>query len=855
MASQDSQTYRVRWSPAAMGSEKRFVRPTSTSPKFSSPNSASLASLIDSKSSGQESPLRGNDLLSTGAHRERSKAITRPIMPDPIRSDDDLMRMRFMSGGFAAKPPGLHDSVIEPLPAEEVGNNLSELLTRSPILNCPVDLTGFSGHRDISSLLDTKSPARDAPELPLRVLERICTFLDFRAYLAVRLSCRNWSAATSYVNPPRLPSVYFLPAEILQHIYTYLSPEDFNSSRHTSRTWMVASLEKPLLSLMLKRGGWWTSSVVDAALNHSRGLQREKMSDEWLMSKRLSTESSLSHVWTGNGITSKNQNLYEPQVHRSGASTMVLTSITDFSELSDDSYNTGNLQPSIVRFTSSVCGKYLLIIEGCVIHVFRLFDREPKFQSHGGHLEQLASIICPRRVIAVSMDATRERYAVAALLYDRMGIVCNLKAPSYPRQPPNSPMQPQAWGKSNEKASAPESSSSDERDIIGQAISKVTDDCAHFQSWPITGSMPEDRHVYSNSEAKIAPSPLAILNSPDLAGVSIGYDSRSIYRGLCSGYEPPISVAICPQRRCVAFGCSSGIELHWVDALTGQDLNRWFPLARPSDFLYFLQPIQGVIESAKKLKLISSTGLPGQDSGLRGTFVPGDGRWDLMGSERPGEGEIRSPERVDYYRAVPLSDGIHILFCDPVSGRLCLGSDAPLGGPTKLTRRFTFLGPNTQGDDTTSGRGEPREITFPKVYAAGQDLRWGVRIVAGFGNNVWLYTVPPDFFGGELGISRLPEEVETVINEAYSPDVERRPFKFRGLEIGSVEGLVNVSIDASFGTLLVWAFGRDGSTYTWQIDDGQQKRARKRKVFKDGMVLDLEDADGDVIMRDAPPLD
>jgi hypothetical protein len=62
--------------------------------------------------------------------------------------------------------------------------------------------------------------------------------------------------------------------------------------------------------------------------------------------------------------------------------------------------------------------------------------------------------------------------------------------------------------------------------------------------------------------------------------------TSTFYRHLCSEDDPPRSVSICPQRRCVAFGCSAGIELHWIDALTGQSLSRWFPLTSPSDYLY-----------------------------------------------------------------------------------------------------------------------------------------------------------------------------------------------------------------------------------------------------------------------------
>ena len=73
----------------------------------------------------------------------------------------------------------------------------------------------------------------------------------------------------------------------------------------------------------------------------------------------------------------------------------------------------------------------------------------------------------------------------------------------------------------------------------------------------------------------------------------------------------------------------------------------------------------------------------------------------------------------DHYRAVPLSDGYHILFTDPGTGLLCLGSDAPVGGPTKLLRKIWFQGPEGMGS--------------PVCYAGGSDLRLGVRVVAAFG--------------------------------------------------------------------------------------------------------------------------
>lgn len=42
----------------------------------------------------------------------------------------------------------------------------------------------------------------------------------------------------------------------------------------------------------------------------------------------------------------------------------------------------------------------------------------------------------------------------------------------------------------------------------------------------------------------------------------VEHQTKSTYYSLCNDDNPPRSVAICPQRRCVAFGCSNGIELH-----------------------------------------------------------------------------------------------------------------------------------------------------------------------------------------------------------------------------------------------------------------------------------------------------
>lgn len=296
-----------------------------------------------------------------------------------------------------------------------------------------------------------------------------------------------------------------------------------------------------------------------------------------------------------------------------------------------------------------------------------------------------------------------------------------------------------------------------------------------------------------------------------------------------------------------------------MDALTGQDLNRWFPLTAAAEYLYFLPPRRGV-DSAKKLRLIASAGWAGERRGsLRerlmagmgeghGVEVGGEEEGDAAddGGERDGHGDGRGDS--DHFQARPLSDGYHILFTDPTTGTLCLGSDAPLGGPTKLLRKMIFHG--------------PRDGAVPTVYAAGTDLRWGVRVAVGYGERLWVFSVPPDVFGSgpfragcgaesprpELWGEALREE-EQDSEGAWSG---KWPVRVRGVEVGSVTGLVDVAVEAEPGRFTVWAFSAAGEVFAWQVDGGREAGVCERVVGRDGEVIDVRDADGDVVMRDAP---
>jgi hypothetical protein len=128
------------------------------------------------------------------------------------------------------------------------------------------------------------------------------------------------------------------------------------------------------------------------------------------------------------------------------------------------------------------------------------------------------------------------------------------------------------------------------------------------------------------------------------------------------------------------------------------------------------------------------------------------------------------------------------------------------------------------------------------VYAAGGELRWGLRVVAGYEDGLWLFCVPPDHSWG------LNDD------QAWADgNTKTEPTVIEGVQFAKVEGVLELAIDSSNGGLTVWVFAVGGMAYTFELDDGRVgKRVRKRVVGRDGAVLDVEDDDGDVIMRDAP---
>lgn len=561
-------------------------------------------------------------------------------------------------------------------------------------------------------------------------------------------------------------------------------------------------------------------------------------------------------------------------------------------------------------FTTSACGHYVLVIVDREIFVYDLYDPVES-------LRPVVRIVACRSVLAVSMDTSSGRNSVAALLEGRLGaswdlnsIIADGIAMTQVGEPLDLGMRTHIQGLAPLGAAKPipmegldrahaMNPTPAEQPQIGEeeTIESIHGTVAYRTESPGEPSMWLDRDLERASEVlafsdhnEIMPSPLEIITRP-----------TGTYSNLGTSSDNPRSVAICPQRKCVAYGCRSGIELHWIDQTTGSSLNRWFPLAAPSDHLYFLPQRIGFGSSTKKLRLISSAGGPLQLRSQRRDSAPTrwrfrsshsrHGRMQSMtrlffgslpfpsalgesntsGQEEDGErqGVLRTVD-CDHYLAVPLSDGVNVLFTCPATGLLCLGSDAPLGGPTKLMRKVCMVPPASD---------VPERAAALTCYRAGADLRWGVRIAAAYDDGrVILYSIPADCFeriqyirstpdvwdelAGVVGQSDLLMDVfmaeQHDVNEAdcdtegaelsrQSSDSSSSSKSFRSLQIdGAViyeakTEIDDLQVDCTGGGIKVWIFLRNSTAVRMSIYTPRHFIPDARYVGADGLLRNVDE--------------
>ncbi|KAL9107090.1 MAG: hypothetical protein Q9227_007956 [Pyrenula ochraceoflavens] len=797
----------------------------------------------------------------------------------------------------------------------------------------------FAGHRD--TLARIRFSRQLAPELPPSVFNRLCLMLSSSDYKSLRLTSKVWLRS---LPQPNLPPSYFLPREVIQHIQRYLNPQDFNASRYTCRAWLLASLDKKILTRILKKAGYWHAADLDLRRRREKLLASREMdpdgdvkmydgaadsntegtetqTEEWVLSKRLATECMLSSTWHGGAFTQDSTN---SRFHVSSTLDFTMLMGTDGELKATQSQITYPRRP---LFTISGCGKFLLMTQRQTIWVFKIRDA----------LSQIAKLItvvnCPNEVRAVSMDTSCNRYAIAVLLEGRMGIVCDIQNALQERGG-NCEHNGHTVHNSQRLAftNLDIQSHSEPRHAASVPQRKPEITTSSFYPFKTTGNQ---FTLPSHAKPNEPDSLLIARESHPRTPVETG--PRSIYRNLGTVEDPPRSVAICPQRRCVAFGCGMGVELHWVDALSEIDLNRWFPLSAPADYLFFLTPRSNT-DGASKLRLISSaSGHPsaqnlapvaapprhsisgfqppqstdlGQETSLRhmtNLFLSnfsGHSPSNETGRHHIRQSSVFSPIKheldllravdCDHYCALPLSDGTHMLFTDPETGLLCLGSDAPLGNPTKLLRKVVCVPPPDifLQQDTEAETPSAVEQMRPYCYVASPDLNRGVRIVAAYaGGYVVLYNLPSDLYE-ELKRANLPlrssgnlnsnTTIGTLANSDLLMDVYMkqtanpemtglsrrnsvslldsvawgtRSIRIAGVQVGWLEEAESFAVECSHGGVRVWGFSRQGEAKVWDLGEGTGV-VKKMRVRRDGKLetVALVDRDGDVVMKDVEGL-
>lgn len=643
-----------------------------------------------------------------------------------------------------------------------------------------------------SFLYSSITLANPAPEIPRRVMRRILNNLPRSSCYAMRLTCKTWKRTVDQAHPLGPPAANVAPPEVLIEVFKTLSPRDFDNARRTCSQWMRVSLNRRLLESMMKRAGWWDCWQQDSRSDPT-DLDHHKQSVVWRLSKRFATECLLS----GRKVN----------VERVG---FLLTAVVDFAQLLGQEVLASELVPdpisqslycaasghlalrnpfstnALIKFVASSCGEFLVVFTGSLIYTYRLgcrFESGPSSDT-ATHLPRNG-----RNTIELVSRTVCPRQVLTVTI-----------------------------------------DTTDGRCVIAALL--------HGR----TGLLCD---LSSCSD---------LLESQNTQG------SSKYIHDLCHLDDPPKSVSICPGRSCFAFGCNSGVELHWTDEITGVDSMRFISMPQPSEILHFLNNRPGVEEEDLSLRIVSSLAARGVFGCECTQSMYGEGtagcsiHRSLFVANSISHTAFRQTARLSYmkstychhYYAKPVSDGLHLIFIEPKSGLLCVGSDAPIGGPTSLTRALICVPPF--GTDLSDCW---KDEVIPSVFASGSDLRWGLRIAAAYNGRIVLYSVPLDvfnvirkererqgdnvmgdsdlardfFLNGDANMKRRGSLAQNqngdwdfLLSVSYRPTFMMWPLKIYGKEIGHMENLVELSVQTTNGGLRVFAFGGNGEGRIFDID-------------------------------------
>lgn len=433
----------------------------------------------------------------------------------------------------------------------------------------------FPGHEEIrssGSLSNNATQTRRSSAyatLPYAVLQITSGYLSFAEYKLLRLVCRQWCQD---LPPPQFCAFYRLPRELVQQILGYLSPCDFDSSRHTCASWYFASQDRKLQEQMLRLACCKSAFEEDKRLHrspdgtmlpsldqlnntaHGQAVDLSSLGQEWICGKRLATESRLSPDWHGRTTALS-----------SSANRASLVEETDFSKILD----AGNGDATRSNFTVSACRKFVLVTSGGDISIFSLSNREDT-------LKPIVKLAAGVEVLKVSMDTSSGRFAVAALLAGRKGMLWELLDNITQARYRSSSGEPISLGMQADvqclalspvsrdialnlsMRSAESHSASVLQHALGNA--NLSSDDASPPTMPTPPSYSNE--YLGQSRTPDGDAAAELHHDPTRNSIPIETNATTLYTNLGGTDDEPRSVSVCPNRKCLAFGCRMGIELH-----------------------------------------------------------------------------------------------------------------------------------------------------------------------------------------------------------------------------------------------------------------------------------------------------
>ena len=710
--------------------------------------------------------------------------------------------------------------------------------------------------------MSSKTSLKPPPELPDPVFACLYQFLDFKTCLVIRLVSKTWLSMMDHEKTLKFPAVYGMPTELIHEIYHHLEPLDFNSARHTSHLWMEASRDHRILENMCARVGWW-KSIKDHApariLKYGSVISKQQEEEiVGMLHQTVSRESALSGKWKGNGVDEAVANPFE------------VVTTTDFSSLMTRS-------DQELKFTVSDCNKFVLIAVEETVFIYSLTATNHHVRFDSAIVSPVSKIQCKGRVLAMSMDTTYGRYAVAILLEDRVGFVSEIvtlgSLEGIGQEPDGKRARTRASFSGKDE---PRSSSEELTDTVATTIHFGHD--APALPFPPTSAESKtesaaDSLILANKyQGKVlSKNPYDHGHSSHTTNANLlmpwETGTRKHYGGICSSIQPPVSVAICGFSQSVAFGCTSETaDLRWTEQQSGNEKRDAVPVINSGENLYFLPKGALTFSSHRRLRVVGSPSAPKSDG-------DGDDRLNMIDNASFGVNLFDRPvissfsrelygyaelPRLPHYHALPLSDGVNYIFTDPETNKVCLGTPGlrrsgfhrfVLSQTRRFNRNVILEGPGS----------------MPTHYAVGRDLTWGARILVAYGREVWYYTVTAG------ALSRFVAEAKAKAksdhyrhrrlqhgNDTEDPEEDADPSPsdllelptergrssglhlLKGLFLGDVGKVAALAVDSKPATITLWAFSAEGNATAWQVRGANKTKVSHRIVNPDGSMEDLD---------------